>query len=436
MAKVALIAAPASGSGKTVITLGLLRHFRRQRRRIVSFKVGPDYIDPGFHRRASGAPCFNLDPWAMQATTRRAIAARALESADGALVEGVMGLFDGATDGTGSTADIATEFSWPIILVVDASAQAGSVGALVRGFATHRANVVLAGLLFNRVGGASHVRTLRDAVAPLGVPVFGALPRDSRLTLPSRHLGLVLADEHGDLDRFLDGAAAAVAEHIDIDALADVMVESRPDVASPEYALAPLGARIAVASDQAFAFFYPHLAQSWRRAGATLLPFSPLGDEAPDPSADAIFLPGGYPELYAEKITCNTSFLGGLRAAAARGVTIYGECGGYMVLGDALIARDGKSHLMAGLLPVTTSFADPTLHVGYRRIEAAAATPYGDVGATFRGHEFHYARAVVTSGDDPLFLAEDARGDRRQPMGSVRGSVSGSFAHLVDRFEA
>ena len=426
-----VVAAPASGSGKTVVTLAILRHLNRRGRRVASFKVGPDYIDPGFHRRASGAPCFNLDPWAMRAATRRAIVDHAA-SADYALVEGVMGLFDGATADAGSTADIAAEFGWPVILVVDVGAQAASAAALVRGFLTHRADVQIAGVVFNRVGGAGHVRTLTAALAPLGLPVLGTIPHDPRLTIPSRHLGLVLAEEHGDLDAFLDGAADAIAAHVAIDVLL-ALGRPLPVTARAAAASVPaLGRRIAIARDAAFAFIYPHFEAAWRGEGAVLVPFSPLADQAPDPAADAVFLPGGYPELHAARLARNRTFLDGLRAAAARGASVYGECGGYMVLGDTLVARDGSSHAMAGLLPLATSFAAPALQIGYRRLTSTVASALGPCGSRFRGHEFHYARVVAQGDAAPLFAASDAEGEHQAPLGLAQGTVMGSFAHLVD----
>jgi len=429
-----VIAAPASGSGKTVVTLAILRHLNRRGRRVASFKVGPDYIDPGFHRRASGAPCYNLDPWAMRAATRRAIVGHAA-AADFALVEGVMGLFDGATADAGSTADIAAEFGWPVILVVDVGAQASSAAALVRGFLTHRADVEIAGIVLNRVGGPGHVRTLKAALAPLGLPVLGAIPPDPRLTVPSRHLGLVLAEEHGDLDAFLDGAANAIAAHVEIDALVAL---GRP-LPAPSPAPAPLipalGRRIAIARDAAFAFVYPHLEAAWRAEGAALVPFSPLADQAPEPAADAVFLPGGYPELHAVRLARSRTFLDGLRTAVAHGATVYGECGGYMVLGETLVARDGSSHVMAGLLPLATSFAAPALRIGHRRLISTVASALGPRGSRFRGHEFHYAQVVSQGDAAPLFVARDAEGENEASLGLVKGTAMGSFAHLVDSAE-
>ena len=444
-----VIAAPASGSGKTTVTLGLLRHLRRRRVRVASAKVGPDYIDPAFHAAASGAPCLNLDLWAMRRGTVASLIGALSDDAgaDAGIVvcEGVMGLFDGAgpAGDEGSTADLAALAGWPVVLVVDTRGQSASVGALLRGFAAHRADVHIAGVIFNRVGGERHAAMLRAATAKAlpGLPVLGALPRDEDggFALPSRHLGLVQAREHPDLERFLDAAADRIAAAVDIERLLRLAVPAylRPLGASAAEPppIPPLGQRIAVADDAAFAFAYPHLLDGWRRAGAELHPFAPLADEAPDPDADAVFLPGGYAELHAGRLAANRSFLDGLCGAAARGAAVYGECGGYMTLGEALIDAEGERHAMAGLLPVVTSFAERRLHLGYRHVRLAAgvAMPLGTPGAAFGAHEFHYSTIVAEGPGAPLFHAEDSHGAPLGPAGLVSGRVAGSYVHLVDR---
>ncbi len=441
-----LIAAPASGSGKTLVTLALLRHFRDAGRAVGSVKVGPDYIDPAFHRAASGRPCFNLDTWAMRPATLSAVLARASAEAELILGEGVMGLFDGAgPEGLGSTASLAAATGWPVALVVDAKGMGASAAALVEGFLTHRpasgATAPIAGVIFNRVGGPGHAELLRAACAGLPVPVLGCLRRRAGLVLPERHLGLVQAAEHADLEAFLEAAAAAVAEDLDLDALAALARASGLAPAGPiagpiagrEAPLPPLGQHIAVARDPAFAFAYPALLETWRAAGAELSVFSPLGDEAPDPAAEAVYLPGGYPELQAGRLAGNRRFLDGLRAAAARGAAVYGECGGYMVLGRTLTDAEGRRHAMAGLLPVATSFAAPRLALGYREVSQDQASPLGPAGARFRGHEFHYAVPGEGEGAAPLFRGRDAGGRDLGPLGARAGQVFGSFVHLIDR---
>jgi cobyrinic acid a,c-diamide synthase len=427
-----ILAAPASGSGKTVTVLALLRHFRRVGVAVTSQKVGPDYIDPMFHTAASGRPCINLDPWAMRPET---LAGLADENADLLIVEGVMGLFDGAADGTGSTADLAALTGWPVVLVLDVKSQAQSAAALVHGFATFRNDVTISGVILNRVGSPNHEALLRTALTPLGIPVLGALPRLDALALPDRHLGLVPAGEHEGLESFLDKAADAVARHIDTVALQSLARPAHIPFPGKPGSLPPLGQRIAIARDAAFVFTYQHLLDGWRRHGAELLPFSPLADEPPPSSADAIYLPGGYPELHAGRLASAHRSLQGLRAAASRNTPILGECGGYMVLGRTLEDADGVTHPMAGLLPLDTSFAKRRLHLGYRHATTATATPFGPAGTTLRGHEFHYSSIKAEDGTQPLFHARDARGTDLGAMGTVRGSVMGSFLHIVDRAE-
>ncbi len=437
MAPGLIIAAPTSGSGKTLVTLALLRCLRERGIAAASVKVGPDYIDPAFHAAASGRPCLNLDAWAMRPATLAALAARAGAGAEIVIGEGVMGLFDGASDGSGTTAEVALLTGWPVVLVVDAKGMAASVAALVHGFTNYRPEVPVAGVIFNRVGSPRHAALLAEACAPLGLPILGALPQAPELDLPDRHLGLVQAAEHPELDAFLARAASFADRHLDIGALIASAVPCRlpPEPFAP--VLPPLGQRIAVARDVAFAFAYPFVLDGWRAAGAEITTFSPLGDEAPDGAADAVYLPGGYPELHPGRLAANARFLAGLRAAAARGAVIYGECGGYMILGRGLVDADGARHAMAGLLPVETSFAEPALHLGYREADLVAAGPLGAAGARFRGHEFHFARLVAGEGPDvegaaPLFRCRDARGAETGTMGGRAGTVMGSFLHLVD----
>jgi cobyrinic acid a,c-diamide synthase len=430
-----LIAAPASGSGKTTITLALLRALQRRGRGVGAFKVGPDYLDPMLHARACGRPATNLDSWAMRIETLAGLADQVAADVDLVLGEGVMGLFDGAADGQGSTADLASLLDLPVILVVDARGMAASAAALVEGFTHHRDDVEVAAVIFNHVASAEHERLLRRACDDrFAQPVLACLPDDPRLVLPSRHLGLVQAAEVPELDGFLDQAAEIIGAATDLDRLLRL---ARPFglglYGPPPRPLRPLGQRIAVASDVAFGFAYRSVIEGWRIAGAEILPFSPLADEPPAPSADAVYLPGGYPELHAGRLAANARWLGGLRAAAARSAFVYGECGGYMALGRVLIDAAGGQHAMAGLLPVATSFAEPRRQLGYRRLRLLEATPLGAVGTTFRGHEFHYASLIESDAAPALFEITDARRSALGLAGVRVGTVAGSFLHLIDR---
>jgi cobyrinic acid a,c-diamide synthase len=424
-----MIAAPQSGAGKTTVTLALLRALRRQGVAVRSAKAGPDYIDPAFHEAASGSSCVNLDPWAMRPELIASLADEAGGSAF--IVEAMMGLFDGAADGSGSAADLAVSLGLDIVLVVDCAKQSHSAAALVRGFATHRLGVALSGLILNRVGSERHEVLLREALAPLHIPVLGVLPRSAELALPERHLGLVQAGEHATLTAFLDRAADRVEAGCDIGALAALAAPGmRAPGGSAAAPLAPLGQTMAVARDEAFAFAYPHLLEGWRRAGATIGFFSPLADEAPAKNADAVYLPGGYPELHAGRIAAATGFRRGMREAAARGVPVYGECGGYMVLGAGLEDGEGARHAMLGLLPLETSFATRRLHLGYRRLKTSDGFVWS---GPLRGHEFHYASIVSEGAGEALFTATDARGSDLGRFGRRSGTVCGSFLHVIDR---
>lgn len=424
-----LVAAPFSGSGKTTITLGLLRAFANAGVAVAAAKAGPDYIDTAFQALASRNDCINLDPWAMRSDYLSSLAD---QHAGGELliVEAMMGLFDGSADGTGSPADLAAHLGLPVILVVDCGRMSQSVAALVKGYSDHRSDLTIAGVVLNRVGSLRHERMLRTALEPTGIPVFGVVPTVKALALPSRHLGLVQASEHADIETMIEHAARIVAESVDIDAirtLASGRVRTGSAYSSP---LPPIGQNIAVARDHAFAFSYPHMLNGWRDAGAALSFFSPLADEEVPTEADAVFLPGGYPELHAGQIAGASRFLDSLRAAAARGAYVYGECGGYMVLGEGLTDADGARHRMSGLLALETSYASPKRHLGYRRIRPLS----GDSAWAFAmtGHEFHYSAATKEVGD-ALFAASDAEGSDLGNVGLRAGNVCGSYLHVIDR---
>lgn len=437
-----IIAAPASGSGKTLFTLSLLRLLKNAGTNVRSAKSGPDYIDPQFHTLASGGSCINLDSWAMRPSTLSQHVLKLSADADFVICEGVMGLFDGAdvTDpkADGSTASLARVTGWPVVLVVDAAKQAASVAALIRGFVTHTKDVNVSAVVFNRVGSPSHEALLRKACATHlpDVSILGALPRNEALTLPERHLGLVQAGELDNIDHFLDKAALWLEDHLDIQHLLNRAQQTRlKDDGTRPAQIAPLGSRIAVAQDQAFAFCYPALLDGWREQGAEILPFSPLAGEGPDRGCDSVYLPGGYPELHAAQLATN-GFLPALQKVASSGTALYGECGGFMVLGQGLTDRDGIRHAMAGLLPVETSFQKPRMHLGYRQLELRTDTPFGSRGHKFRGHEFHYASVIETHSDQNLFSVKNAAGQDMGTLGFAHQKVFGSFMHLIDQADA
>ena len=427
-----LISAPSSGAGKTTVMLGLLRAFRDRGLVVQPFKSGPDYIDPAFHFAAAGRNSYNLDSWAMPAALMQGLVSFS-DGADLSLAEGSMGLFDGVAkpgqSGHGSSAETASAFGWPVVLVVDCGGQAQSAAATALGFASYHKDVHLAGVILNRVASPRHERLTRLGMDKAGIEVLGVLPRRGDLALPERHLGLIQAVEHPDLDKAIADYAAFVAEHVSLDrlfAVATSLSQPRQDglVLPP-----PPGQYIALARDEAFSFTYPHLLAHWRACGAELSFFSPLADECPDAHADVIWLPGGYPELHAGRLAAAETCFAAIRTHA-KTRPVHGECGGYMVLGKQLIDKEGTAHNMLGLLGLVTSYAERKFHLGYRLARAVSDNCLFAQGTRWRGHEFHYSR-ILDQPDQPLFSVSDAEGDPVPETGSVRDKVSGTFFHMI-----
>lgn len=424
------LTATASGCGKTLITLGLLAAMRDHGYAVCSAKSGPDYIDPGFHDAATGQHGLNLDSYAMRPELIRHLAAGA--DGDLLIVEGAMGVADG---GTASTAKLAAILNLPLILIMDVRAQAETAALIasgckhVLGQADQPAHI--AGVILNRCRSTRHQTMIEQAMQDADIPVLGALPDDAQLTLPARHLGLVQAAElsaDGTLDGVIKHMAKTVADHVDLAQLAAI---SAPLNTPPPHhmiePMAPPAQRIAMAMDKGFAFSYRHLIESWQRQGAEIIPFSPCADEAADANADMIYLPGGYPELSLHILANANRMKSSLISAAKKQVHIYGECGGYMILGEAIIDADGQSYPMTGLLDLTTSFARKSLHLGYRKLTRLADLPLPQLAY---GHEFHYTTALIENGQ-PLFHAHDKQGADCGQMGLVNGTVFGSYAHLI-----
>ena len=422
-----IISAPASGGGKTLVTLGLARAFSDAGLAVQCFKSGPDYIDPAFHRAATGRASFNLDSWAMPWEMAEAVLGEG-EGADLVIAEGSMGLHDGVAQqgawGRGSAADLARKTGWPVVAVIDASGQAQTAGAVALGLASLRPGLRLAGVILNRIASPRHEKLARQGVETAGISCFGALPRVATIEMPERHLGLVQAEEHPALDALIETASELVRAHLDLNAIRAAALPG-PRV-SAGLRIEPPGQRIALARDAAFSFVYPHLLAGWRAAGAEVLPFSPLADEPP-PDADVCWLPGGYPELHAGRLAAAGRFRTGLTEFAEQR-PVHGECGGYMALGAGLVDKDGNRHRMAGLLGLETSFARRKLHLGYRRAECVAPVP--GLPARMAGHEFHYA-TILAQPDAPLAKVSDAEGAAVPETGSRHGKVSGSFFHMI-----
>jgi cobyrinic acid a,c-diamide synthase len=430
-----LIAAPASGTGKTTVMLGLLAALRERGLKVQPFKNGPDYIDPAFHRAASGRESFNLDTWAMPGAMLDGML-EAAEGADLVLAEGSMGLFDGVAaagaTGNGASADLAARMGWPVVLVIDASGQAQTAAAVAQGLARFRPGVTVAGVILNRIASPRHEALIRNGMEEAGLQVLGVLPKRAAIAMPERHLGLVQAEEQPALQALIAEAAQLMRDGVDLDALIAAARTTAPSTAPAR--ITPPGQRIALARDAAFSFVYPHLLHGWRAAGAEVLPFSPLADEAPDPSADTCWLPGGYPELHGATLAQADRFRTGLRAFAET-KPVHGECGGYMAMGEAIVDKDGTRHRMAGLLGLVTSFEKRKMHLGYRLAQLSRPIPGQGAGTRLRGHEFHYS-TIVDQPDAPLAQVTDATGATVPETGSTRlqgggGLSTGTFFHLI-----
>lgn len=416
-----MIASPSSGAGKTVITLAIMRLISRIGIAFQPAKSGPDYIDPQFHYVAASTNSINLDAWAMSASEIQTLAGN-----ENLIVEGAMGLFDGAgISGNGSSADLANILSLPIVLVIDAGKTAQSVAAIVKGFISFDNRIKILGVILNRVASYRHLNILKTSLSKIDVVVIGYLLKSDSFSLAERHLGLVQASENHQLDRWIDNIADALAPSLDIVTLTScsVIKQKKP---SRHQQPKPPGQRIAVAKDVAFGFNYPHQLKSWHTAGATISFFSPLADEEVPEDTDFIFLPGGYPELHAKKIATAYRFKSSIHKHSERNTKIYGECGGYMVLGESIIDEYGTGHEMLGLLRLITSFEKRKLHLGYRELKSLTTPLKGH----FRGHEFHFATTIVAEGK-PLFSAKDADGIELPAMGLSHKKTFGSFAHII-----
>jgi len=428
-----IVGAARSGSGKTSVTIGLLRAFARRGIAVRGAKSGPDYIDPGFHMAATGQPGVNLDSWAMGPTLLDELASRQAGGVDMVIVESAMGLFDGivADKGrSGAAADLARRYGLPVLLVLDVSGQSQTAAAIARGFATHDPGVTIGGVVLNQVASERHEIMARTAIEQIGIPVVGAVYRNPDMAIPERHLGLVQASEHAGIEAFIERLADTMEKSIDLAEVERLATPLAPGNGSSELALRPPGQRIAVARDAAFSFIYPHVERHWREQGCELVAFSPLADEAPDQSCDVCWLPGGYPELHAGALSAAARFRSGLTDFAAT-KPVHGECGGFMVLGKALEDAAGVTHAMTGLLGHTTSYAKRKMNLGYRQAKLNADAPIGRAGDTIRGHEFHYSRVVDAGNDTPLADLFDGQGRSLGPSGARRGHVTGTFFHAI-----
>jgi cobyrinic acid a,c-diamide synthase len=425
-----VIAGTASGVGKTTVATGLIAALRARGLAVQGFKVGPDYIDPGYHALASGRPGRNLDSYLCGPELIAPLARHGAAGADVAVVEGVMGLFDGAS-GQGelaSTAQVAKLLGAPVLLVLDAAAMSRSVAAIVHGYRDFDRDLDLAGVLLNRVGSERHEQLLREAIEPLGVPVLGCLRREEGMAMPERHLGLVPAGERETEGReTLAALAASLERMVDLDAVLALARGTGPlsgPAWSPEPA-EPVGAatRIAVAQGRAFSFHYEENLELLRAAGAELIAFDPLHEESLPDGAGALLLAGGFPEVYAAELSQNGPLREDVAAFARSGRPVLAECGGLLYLGQELDGRE-----MCGVLPLRGKMGG-RLTLGYREATVAVPSPCFEAGERFRGHEFHYS-GIETGPGAGSAAWRLAAGGAQWEEGMVQGSVHASYMHL------
>ena len=430
-----VIAATQSGAGKTTLTTGLLAVLAARGIRVQSFKSGPDYIDPGYHQLATGRPGQNLDTWLMPRTVLPSAFAGAMAEAELAVIEGVMGLYDGGRQGISSTAEIAKLLEAPVLLVIDAKSMGTSAAALALGFREYDRDVRLAGVLLNRVGSVTHEAILREAMAGIGLPVYGVLHRDAQLQLPERHLGLTPVAENSERDAARQAVAAmgeAVARQVDVDGILELARRASKleigDGLALQKEAQPI-CRIAVAQDEAFSFYYPASLQVLERCGAELVSFSPLHDRKL-PEADGLLLGGGFPEMFAAGLERNASMRDSVRQAAEAGMPVYAECGGYMYLLEALQDFAGVRHEMAGVLTGTAVMSQRLQTVGYIEAVQQQSTVLGQEGLVLHGHEFHFSTEQESAESARPLLFRRLRNNECYLAGQSRKNVLASYLHI------
>ncbi len=427
MAKAIVLGAVSSGSGKTTVTLGLIAALRARGLIVQSFKVGPDYIDTAYHSIAAERPSHNLDSRLIPIDKLRAIFESSLGDADVAIIEGVMGLYDGGRGGISSTAEIAKQLGIPVVLIIDAKSIGASAAAIALGFREFDRNVNLVGVILNRIGSSTHQKMIEDALGSIDMKCFGALRRDRQFTIPERHLGLLLPTENSEFT-FLNELRAAIEEQLDLDALLDVAVSIEPRIVETKKSRSAF--KIGVAKDEAFSFYYPASLVELEMRGAEIVEFSPLHD-AKLPKVDALLLGGGYPEMFASELEANSAMREEIRRAASEGMPIFAECGGYMYLMRELIGFDGRRFEMCGVLSSRAAMNDRLQMVGYVDAELLADCMLGQRGERLHAHEFHFSSVID---DDPsamkIFRCTRLRTGEIYEVGVIKNNVVGSYLHF------
>ena len=432
-----VIAGTQSGVGKTSLSLALVAALRRRGMRVQTFKVGPDFLDPSYLALASGRPCYNLDGWMAGKDYVCRLFGRASEGADISVIEGVMGLFDGADPATseGSTAEIACWLKAPVLLVASAHGLARSFAAMVKGYASFDPSVSVAGVIANQCGSREHGEWLAHAMASSSQPpLLGAIPREAFPKLPSRHLGLVTADRENLGPSVLEKLADTLDGHVSAEEIIRLARSAPLLPLLPSEAVVSNGPRIGIALDGAFHFYYQDLLDELEFRGCEVIPFSPVADRNVPEGCHALYFGGGYPEVHADALSANEPMLESLRRFGASGRPIYAECGGLMYLSRNLLTLDGKEYPLVGLLPVSARMLERKKALGYMEVTLTDHSLWGSRGATLRGHEFHYSE--MTADPDGVEGWQSVYSVRRRRPGGViregfqRGKLLASYVHL------
>lgn len=429
-----VIAGTHSGVGKTTITAGLIRALRQRGMKVQAYKVGPDYIDPGYHNIASGRPVHNLDTWLMPAEDMLSMFQKTSQDADIAIIEGVMGLFDGGRQGQSSTAQIAKLLAAPVVLVTDIKSVGQSIAATILGYKLYDPELELAGVILNRAGSSRHEELVREAAAPLDIPVVGCVYRDSSLVIAERHLGLTPTAENGQLENFIAAMGDTMVSAIAIDKIKAVADNAKPVVLKPRYGQSINGkaVKIGVAKDEAFSFYYPESLETLERLGAELVSFSPLrSTQLPD--VDGLLFGGGFPEMFVEQLAANKSMLQAIKRVCQAGMPVYAECGGLMYLTEQIIDFEGTVYPMASVVPAVCRMQNKLQAVGYVEAEAINHQAVCNCGEKLKGHEFHFSTMEPTINEANFpwaFEFTKMRTGAKYRGGYAADNVTASYLHM------
>ncbi len=445
-----VMAAVSSGCGKTTVVTGLLSALRNQGIKVQSYKIGPDYIDPGYHRLASGRPAHNMDTWLMSRETMVNAFIDNAKDADISIIEGVMGLYDGGRGGISSTAEIARLLDAPVVLVIDCKSMGASAAAIAMGFREYARDIRIAGVVLNRLGSENHQRMIEEAMAGIGMPVLGAVRRNELLAMPERHLGLLPAEENAREQQAVDAMGEAMGRQLNLAGLMQLAHDARPldrMVSQAELYIQKVvegrkrsfpddfgRIKIGLARDEAFSFYYPESLAVLSQLGAQIVEFSPLRDKKL-PEVDGLLFGGGFPEMFAGELSANEEMLSDIRKAADKGMPMFAECGGYMYLSQSLTDFEGKVYAMAGLLPAQVQMNKKLQMVGYVEAQLQQDCCLGAAGLKIRGHEFHFSSEITGEADitgERAFSFTRMRNGAVYPGGFVanRGNIVGSYLHL------